>query len=106
MLKPKESDIRKQLQDYLRWKGWHVHYNLQGLGSYPGVSDLTAIKPRDKFGQKCPVCSIGARVVWLEVKTPTGKQREDQKKFQAKVEAAGGEYVLACCIEDLQEVGM
>jgi Holliday junction resolvase len=91
-IKLKESDIRKQLQDYLRWHGWHVHYNLQGLGSYRGVSDLTCIK--------------GGRVVWLEVKTPTGKQREDQKMFQAEVEAAGGEYVLACCIEDLKEAVM
>ncbi len=88
----KESDIRKLLQDYLRWHGWHVHYNLQGLGSYRGVSDLTCIKD--------------GRVVWLEVKTPTGTHRDDQKKFQAEVEAAGGEYVLACCIEDLKEAGM
>ena len=88
----KESDIRKMLQEYLRWKGWHVHYNLQGLGSYRGLSDLTAIR--------------NGRVVFLEVKTPTGSQRDDQKIFQAEVEAAGGEYVVACCIEDLQGVGM
>jgi len=91
-IKLKESDIRKQLQDYLRLKGWHVHYNLQGLGSYRGLSDLTAIKD--------------GWVIFLEVKTPTGTQREDQKKFQAEVEAAGGSYVLACCIEDLQKAGM
>ena len=92
MLKLKESDIRKQLQDYLRWRGWHVHYNLQGLGSYRGASDLTAIK--------------AGRTVWLEVKTPTGTQSDDQVKFQADIEAAGGEYVLAYSIECLMRAGM
>lgn len=40
----KESDIRKQIQDYLRWTGGFVYYNLAGLGSYPGLSDLVAVK--------------------------------------------------------------
>ena len=40
----KESDIRKQIQDYLRWNGWFVYYNLAGLGSYPGLSDLVAVR--------------------------------------------------------------
>ena len=88
----KESDIRKLLRDYLRWHGWHVHHNLAGLGTYPGISDLTCIKD--------------GRVVWLEVKTPSGRQSEGQVKFQQKVEAAGGEYVLACSIENLKEAGM
>ncbi len=94
-IKPKttETDIRKQLQDYLGWRGWHVHYNLAGLGSYPGISDLTAIK--------------NGRVVWVEVKKPgTGKQSDKQKQFQVDIEAAGGEYVIARSIEDLKEVGI
>ncbi|MGI6078287.1 MAG: hypothetical protein ACOYCB_09040 [Fastidiosipilaceae bacterium] len=32
----KEKDIRRQIQDYLRWTGWFVFYHLQGLGSYRG----------------------------------------------------------------------
>ncbi len=88
----KESDIRKMLRDYLRLRGWHVHHNLAGLGTYRGISDLTCVK--------------NGRVVFLEVKTPTGRQSEGQAKFQEEITSAGGEYVLASCIEDLQEAEM
>jgi Holliday junction resolvase len=94
-VKPKitETDIRRQLVDYLRTKGWFVYHCLAGLGSYPGLSDLVATKD--------------GRTVHVEVKKPgTGRQSDNQKKFQSDIEAAGGEYVIAKCIEDLQEVGM
>ena len=87
----KESEIRKAIQDYLRWTGWFVYYNLAGLGSYPGLSDLVAVR--------------GGRVVHIEVKTPKGVQSEKQRRFQRKLEAAGGEYVLARGIEDVEHLG-
>ena len=40
----KESEVCRQIQDYLKWQGWFVFYLLQGLGSYPGLSDLVAVK--------------------------------------------------------------
>jgi len=89
-MKKSESDIRRQIQDYLRWTGWFVYYNLQGLGSYPGLSDLVAIK--------------GGQVVHIEVKVPGGRQSEKQKKFQEDLEAAGGEYILARGIEDVEHL--
>jgi Holliday junction resolvase len=85
-----ETAIRKQIQDYLRWTGWFVYYNLAGLGSYPGLSDLVAVR--------------GGRVVHIEVKTPKGVQSEKQRRFQRKLEAAGGEYVLARGIEDVEHL--
>jgi hypothetical protein len=87
----KESDIRKQIQDYLRWNGWYVYYNLQGLGSYPGLSDLVAIRD--------------GRVVHLEIKQPSGRQSEKQMAFQQHIEAAGGEYMVARSIEDIRNLG-
>ena len=90
-MKKSESDIRRQIQDYLRWTGWFVYYNLQGLGSYPGLSDLVAIK--------------GGQVVHIEVKVPGGRQSEKQKKFQEDLEASGGEYILARGIEDVEHLG-
>lgn len=85
-----ETAIRKQIQDYLRWTGWFVYYNLAGLGSYPGLSDLVAVR--------------GGRVVHIEVKTPKGVQSEKQRRFQRKLEAAGGEYVLARGVEDVERL--
>jgi len=87
----KERDIRKQIQDYLRWTGWFVYYNLAGLGSYPGLSDLVAVKD--------------GRVVHIEVKTPKGRQSDWQKRFQDRLEAAGGEYILARSVEDVEHLG-
>jgi Holliday junction resolvase len=86
-----ETAIRRQIQDYLRWTGWFVYYNLAGLGSYPGLSDLVAVR--------------GGRVVHIEVKTPKGVQSDKQKRFQRKLEAAGGEYVLARSVEDVEHLG-
>ncbi len=91
-MKTGEKEIRGQVKDYLRWKGWFVFHVLQGLGSYPGISDLIAIK--------------NGRVVFIELKTARGRQGEKQKEFQADIEAAGGEYLIVRNIEDLQEVGM
>jgi len=85
-----ESEIRRQVQDYLRWNGWFVYYNLQGLGCYPGLSDLVAVR--------------ASRVVHIEIKRPTGRQSEKQKDFQRKLEAAGGEYVLARGIDDVKHL--
>ncbi len=87
----KESDIRKQIQDFLRWSGWTVLYHLQGLGCYKGMSDLQALKD--------------GRSVFVEVKRPGGRQSEYQKKFQEAVEAAGFEYVLAKSVDDVEHLG-
>ena len=85
-----ETEIRGDIRDYLRWTGWFVFYNLQGLGCYPGLSDLVAVK--------------GGRVVYIEVKKPTGTQSEKQKNFQDNLEAAGGEYVLARGVADVERL--
>lgn len=86
-----ETDIRRQIQDYLRLTGFFVYYNLQGLGSFPGLSDLVAVK--------------NGRVVHIEVKTPRGRQSERQKQFQQRLEEAGGKYVVARGIEDVMSLG-
>ena len=87
-----ETDIRHQVQYYLRLKGWFVFYNLQGLGSYRGISDLTAVR--------------AGRVLFIELKTARGRQSDYQKQFQADLEAAGGEYVLCRGVDDLQGRGI
>ena len=86
-LKKSEKDIRAEVKDYLEWTGWFVYHLLQGLGCYPGLSDLVAIK--------------NGRVVHVELKTAAGRQSQVQKDFQEKVEAAGGTYVVARCMEDV-----
>ena len=86
-IKLSEKDIRKQIQDYLRIKGFFVYYNLMGLGSYVGLSDLVAIK--------------NGIVYHIEIKTPQGKQSDKQIEFQRDLEAVGGRYILARSVEDV-----
>ena len=86
----KESEIRAQVRDLLRWKGWFVYYLLQGLGCYPGLSDMVAVK--------------NGRVIHIELKPRTGKQSDNQIQFQADIEAAGGEYRVVRCIEDVSDL--
>ena len=86
----KESEIRAQVRDLLRWKGWFVYYLLQGLGCYPGLSDMVAVK--------------NGRVIHIELKTRTGKQSDNQIQFQADIEAVGGEYRVVRCIEDVSDL--
>ena len=87
----KERDIRRAIQDYLRWNGWKVLYHLQGLGSMKGMSDLQALK--------------GGHAVFIEVKRPGGRQSDYQKKFQKLVEGAGFEYILAKSVDDIKHLG-
>jgi hypothetical protein len=87
----KESDIQKQIKDFLQWSGFFVFKNHQSLGSYKGIADLYALR--------------AGRSVWIEIKTPAGSQSEDQITFQADIEAHGGEYIVARCVEDVEYLG-
>ena len=82
-----ETEIRKQVRDYLRIHKWFCFHVLQGLGAYKGISDLIAVK--------------NGRVLFIELKTPRGQQSKYQRKFQADLEAAGGEYILCRGVDDL-----
>jgi len=87
--KQPESYILGAVRDWARAHGWFVFRMQQGLGCHKGIADLCAVK--------------GGRTVWLEIKTPTGKQSDYQIVFQAQIEEHGGEYAVCRCVEDAQE---
>ena len=90
-LKITEKDVRKVCKDYLLLKGWFTFHLLQGLGCYPGLTDLVAVKD--------------GRVLFIELKRPgRSKQSDRQKKFQADIERVGGEYILVDSLEGIMEV--
>ena len=83
-----EKDIKNQVKDYLSLKGYFHFPIVQGFGAYKGISDRIAIKD--------------GRVLFIECKRPVGGiHRKPQKEFKADIERAGGEYILAECLEDL-----
>ncbi len=60
---------------------------LKAMGMRSGVSDLVVLLP-------------GGKAVFMEVKTATGKQSENQKRFQARVESLGFAYCIARSQQD------
>lgn len=89
-LKVTETGILHQVRDYLRIHDWLVIRNQQGLGSHPGMTDLTAIRT--------------GQVWWIEIKTAKGRVSEDQDAFRRDVQEHGGNWMLARGIEDVEEL--
>ena len=85
-----EKDVKKQVRDYLRIRGWFVFPIMQGLGSYRGISDLIACK--------------NGQVLFIECKAPGGQLSQYQKRFKESIEAAGCIYIVAWGYEDIEEV--
>lgn len=75
-----ETREKQAVKQFLKAKGIFYYHNLAGLGVYPGIPDLTAVKD--------------GQVYQLEIKCKKGKQSDNQKIFQEKWETAGGKYVL------------
>jgi hypothetical protein len=92
---PTEADIVKQITDWLSLNHifWFYCPN-------KGVPDSS----RDKVTPGAPdIVAVNAQgvMVAIEVKAPGGRQSKEQVGFQAKLEAAGGRYILARSIDDL-----
>ncbi len=87
----KESCIRRSITDALRRSGWFTIYNMQmGIGQYKGLADLTAMKD--------------GQVIFIEVKTLTGRQSPEQIQFQKDCESHGVKYLLARSVDDVADL--
>ena len=62
-----------------------------------GVADIVAFVPTKQRDLVRP----GWEVLWIEVKSPTGKQSAEQRSFQTKVESEGHGYLVARSLEDV-----
>lgn len=86
-----ETIIRKSIMDELKKSGWFVIYFLQmGFGQYKGMSDL--------------LCMKDGQVIFVECKTPEGKQSPEQIQFQKDCEAHGVTYILARSVYDVKDM--
>jgi len=84
-----ETSEKQAIKRYLAFKGIFFYHNLAGLGVYPGISDLTAIKD--------------GKVYQIEIKAPNGRQSENQKMFQSLWEENGGNYIIGG-IDEVMEI--
>ena len=77
-----ETRIRIDIREFLKKMGfslWDLEQNRKTRQT-PGFSDLVA------FGH--------GMILFIEVKTETGTQSENQKIFEAEVKANGGTYLV------------
>jgi hypothetical protein len=47
---------------------------------------------------------VNGRYIAIEVKDAKGKQNENQKDFQQRLESAGGLYIVARRLEDVEQI--
>lgn len=86
-----EKKIELEIKDYLTRTGWFVFKINQPSAhsrNIKGIADLYAIKK-----------SIS---VWIEVKTPTGKQSMQQFEFGTNIRGKGGIYLIARSVKDVE----
>ena len=101
--KEKESDIQRAILDWLAWnKIFHYRNNSGAMGGvYKGKKWFLRF---GASGSPDIICVIKGQFLGIEVKAPKGRQGEDQKEFQRKLELAGGKYILAFSLDDVIRV--
>ena len=96
----KESEVQKQILDYLALK--RVFHYRNNSGAF--VDSQKHFYRFGALGSPDIICVINGQFVGIEVKAPKGKQSQYQKEFQKNLEAAGGRYVLAYSLVDIMNV--
>ena len=71
-----EKQVQAAVVKYLKFMGWIVMRNQQGLGSTPGRPDIEALK--------------NGVVIWIECKAPKGRLSESQQKYIESLRKNGG----------------
>ena len=102
ILKIKEKDLQKTILDWLRWRKIFCWRNNSGAM----VSEYKGKKRFMRFGLEGSPDIFAVkfgRIVGIEVKSPTGTMSEAQEKFKEEFEKAGGSYVLAKSLEDVEK---
>ena len=98
----KESDIQRSILDYLAMRR-HFFFRCN-TGAYK-TEHGSFIRFGSKGAADIFVCANG-RMIGIEVKTASGKLSPDQEAFGKALEAAGGIYIVARSIDDVQAAGL
>jgi hypothetical protein len=98
----KESDVQRQILDYLKLKRIFHYRNNSGVF----VDANKHFYPFGATGSPDIICVLNGRYVGIQVKAAKGKQSVHQKEFQNHLEAAGGKYILARDLDDVISSGV
>lgn len=72
----------------------HGAYRSQGRFAAPGLSDIILIDKKKN-----------GKAIFLEVKTPKGRQSTDQNLFEKRAYNNNAEYYLVKSLEDIKTLG-
>ena len=100
-----EQGIQNTILEYLTLKGYTC-WRQNSAGIYS--EKLGRFRKQSKYavnGISDIIVLCEGRAYFIEVKTQTGRQSDDQMLFQEFVERAGCEYLLVRCLEDVQDAG-
>ena len=97
-----ELQIEKELESYLfskRIKFWNMKIKgeIQSIGK-----GLAVMKKSKNRGFPDILCCIRGLWVGIEVKKPGGIQSQDQVQMQYDIQAAGGVYIIATSVRELE----
>ena len=82
-----ETLLKRDIKQYLSLTGWFCFPVLQGLGAYKGIPDIIACK--------------NGQTLFIECKSPKGKQSPDQQEFEQRIKEARCKYLLVRDVTDL-----
>ena len=94
----KESATQKAILEWLAWK--HIFHYRNNSGAF--VDSNKHFYRFGAIGSPDIVCVINGQYVGIEVKAAKGRQSDNQKEFQRQLETAGGKYILAYSIDDVE----
>lgn len=98
----REQDIQRQILDWLELQ--HIFHWRANTGAFAG--EYKGKKRFVRFGKKGTpdiFAVLGGKIFGIEVKGPKGRISEDQAQFGMELRLAGGEYIVASCLEDVLE---
>lgn len=118
MVTIREADVKRAVDDFLQYgqnQGKWVYLRLNSgdfidvrggtrrriKGCQKGTADFLVLTNNGRFDAWNKFYCIP---IFIEVKSPTGRQSKDQIVFQALVEAQGAEYHIIRSVEELQKV--
>ncbi len=97
LVRMKESEIQRSIIDNLRWRGILAFRCQPAPVPIRKGTAIVGFRRADAFNVGMPdiVCVIRGRFIGIEVKSPLGRQRPDQRVWQERIVKAGGFYILA-----------
>lgn len=103
-MKHLESKIQSDIVHYLSKKGIFFFAVLNELAGKNARAMGYAITMGLRSGVSDLVLLLPGRTIFVEVKTPSGRQSENQRRFQERVQELGCEYYIVRSVEDVHAI--